>query len=104
MKKRFIYRLLVLLGVMLAYTVSVYAENWVEDFNMLCSKTEDADSLSPEQLEELIEQSDSLLDTIQKSEHKQKKIYIFRLKKCRNLFEYMLELSRQEETTPEDSD
>ena len=66
--------------------------SWKEDFERLCSLMEEASGLPDGKLTELIEESDHLLKTIEKLDDPQKKIYLFRLKKCRNFFVYSLEL------------
>ena len=72
--------------------------SWKEDFERLCSLMEEASGLPVEKLTELIEESDQLLKTIEVIDDPQKKIYLFRLKKCKNFFVYSLELKEVEKT------
>jgi len=67
------------------------AGNWKDSFNDICSKTQASDTLSIKELSSLIEQSDKLMPEIQASDDPSKKIYVQRLKKCRALFEFMIE-------------
>ena len=67
------------------------AGNWKDAFDDICSRTQGSDSLSVKELMSLIERSDKLVPEIQASDDPSKKIYLTRLKKCRGLFEFMVE-------------
>jgi len=67
------------------------AGNWKDSFDEICSKTQASDSLSVQELMALIERSDKLMPEIQASDDPSKKIYLQRLKKCRALFEFMID-------------
>ncbi len=84
------------LAVMLLLTLAMFptpsaAGNWKDSFNDICSKTQGSDTLSIKELSSLIERSDKLMPEIQASDDPSKKIYLQRLKKCRALFEFMIE-------------
>lgn len=68
--------------------------DWLEEFEDVCSKVRIGDSLELQDLKSLIERVDKLIPLIQASDHKSKKVYIFRLKKCRSFFEYIIELKK----------
>jgi len=71
-------------------------KDWHEEFKYLCSMVDRADSLNMEELNSLIARSDALLKTLETINEPSKKVYIFRLKKCRAFFQYVIELkSRQ---------
>jgi len=53
---------------------------------------EKADSLSMEELGLLIKRSDALLKILETINEPSRKVYIFRLKKCKAFFEYLIEL------------
>src|SRR5574340_848350 len=72
------------------------AQSWVEDFDRICSQAEEADSLPTTKLQELVVESDKLLGVIEAGDDPRKKVYIFRLKKCRNLFAYIINLREAE--------
>lgn len=72
------------------------AQSWVEDFDRICSRAEEADSLPTAKLQELVVESDKLLKVIEAGNDPGKKVYIFRLKKCRNLFAYIISLREAE--------
>jgi hypothetical protein len=67
------------------------AGNWKDSFDDICSKTQGSDSLSVKELSTLIERADKLMPEIQASDDPSKKIYLQRLKKCRALFEFMID-------------
>ena len=68
------------------------AQSWIEDFDKICSQAEEADSLPTAKLKELVLESDKLLEVIEAGNDPRKKVYIFRLRKCRNLFVYIMDL------------
>ena len=72
------------------------AQSWVEDFDRICGQAEAADSLPTARLKELVMESDKLLEVIEAGNDPRKKVYIFRLKKCRNLFVYIMNLRETE--------
>jgi hypothetical protein len=63
-------------------------------FNELCGRTEHAETLSAEEITSMIARCDSLMETITKGTHPRKKVLLFRLKKCRNFLEYILETKK----------
>lgn len=71
-------------------------EAWLKEFDEVCSKTDDAMSLTPEQLTSLIQRCDALLPQIEKLNETRKKVYQGRLKMCRGLYAYVLESKRNE--------
>ena len=70
------------------------AKDWHEEFKYICSKVEMGDSLSLEELQSLIERSEALLKSLETVNEPSKKVYIFRLKKCKAFFEYLIELKK----------
>lgn len=72
------------------------AQSWIEDFDKICGQTEDADSLPTAKLKELVMESDKLLEVIEGGNDPRKKVYVFRLRKCRNLFVYIINLREAE--------
>ena len=101
MKKRFIHNICFVMSLLLVFACISQAGTWKDDFERLCSYTEEASSLSTDQIQELMQESDRLLKTLETVNEPEKKVYIFRLKKCRNFFEYILDL-REAENNPED--
>ena len=66
---------------------------WKSEFERICGQTNIAVSLEQEQLVELINDSDKLLAELKESEDPGAKVYVFRLEKCKEFFEYTQELS-----------
>jgi hypothetical protein len=73
-----------------------YGDAWKEDFERICAHTLEATALPNDTLEQLIVQSDDLLGKIGTIDDPQKKVYIFRLKKCKNFFQYILDARKAE--------
>jgi hypothetical protein len=80
----------------LSSTCAVAAASWQEDFDRLCAYTDQTEEMAVDKLKGLVEACDKLLGVIEKSDSPQKKVYIFRLRKCRNFFQYMAELKEQD--------
>jgi len=81
--------------VSLTFSVTNAADSWVAEFEDICSKTDVSDSLSTETLQSLIDRCDKLKTIIESSDNVQKKVYLFRLDKCRRLFSYSVEVRGQ---------
>jgi hypothetical protein len=86
---------------MFYFSTSVAAQSWIEDFDKICAQAEIADSLSTEKLKELSVESDKLLEVIEAGNDPKKKLYIFRLRKCRNFFIYVMDLRGSKKQNPE---
>jgi len=71
-------------------------ESWQREFDAVCSKTEDAMTFSPEELTDLIRRCDNLRPRIEKLDESRKKVYLERLRKCRGLYDYVLDTKRKE--------
>lgn len=69
-------------------------KDWKEEFADICAKTQEANTLSDEDLKALVKRSDDLKPTIDKLGESERKVYARRLDGCRKLFAYVLE-SRQ---------
>jgi len=78
--------LIILLTFSMAYGGSLQ-----EEFDALCVQTQDAESLSPEKLRELVTQCDQLQKKIEESNDTKKKLLLFRLQKCRDFIIYVME-------------
>ncbi len=66
-------------------------EDWQAEYEAICGKTQDAMSLSPAELGGLIERCDKLEPKIESLDGTKKKVYMKRLKMCRDLFSFTLE-------------
>jgi len=72
--------------------------SWKTEFEAICVHTIEAPGLSTERVRELVDESDRLMKTIEKVNDPRKKVYLFRLKKCRNFFQYILESRAAEDS------
>jgi hypothetical protein len=81
--------------------------SWRDEFARICAMTDVVDTLSREELQSLIEDSERLLGVLEHLSAPEAKVYIFRLKMCRDLFGYSLQLLESdapaagEEASPE---
>ena len=102
MKKRSACIILLLLIFMPYFSPHAAAQSWIEDFDKICVQAEVADSLPTATLKELVLESDKLSVVIEASNDPRKKVFIFRLKKCRNLFMYILDLRETKDMSAPD--
>lgn len=66
-------------------------ESWKKQYNRLCGKSHEAVSMTEEDLASHIKQCDELLRTIDQSDYLRKKIYLFRIEKCRNFYQFLID-------------
>lgn len=66
-------------------------DDWKREFDGICARTQDADTLSPQELKELISRCDALKPRIEKLEDSPRKVALKRLRMCRDLFVYVLQ-------------
>jgi len=66
-------------------------EDWKNEFEHVCSKTQDAMALSADQLRNLVARCDKLKPQIEKLDETQRKVYLKRLQLCRDLLFFVLE-------------
>ncbi len=70
----------------------VYAQDdWKNEFDDVCSKTQDAMTFSAGELKNLIARCDKLKPQIEKLDETQRKVFLKRLQYCRELFFFVLE-------------
>jgi hypothetical protein len=67
------------------------AEPWLQEFDQVCGKTQDAMSLTVDELKSLVMRCDALEPKIEKLDETRRKVYQRRLKQCRGLYAYVLE-------------
>jgi hypothetical protein len=65
------------------------------EFNRICGQVQAVPGLSNEQIQTLIEDSETLTRILKRSENPQAKILLKRLEMCREFFKYSLEARRQ---------
>jgi hypothetical protein len=96
MNKRSLPILFMVLGIFLLNVTPCHAKAWKEDFDRLCGYVAEAESLPTDELKKISVECDSLLETLQALDAPEKKVYIFRLEKCKKFFQYILELRDNE--------
>ncbi|MCA1765412.1 MAG: hypothetical protein LC633_04050 [Desulfobulbaceae bacterium] len=97
-KKALVWTLiLVLIGT--ANFLEAAEPEWIEDFDLICTHTADAGKLSKAELTDLIKKCDELMPMIQVSDSPRKKVYLIRLKKCRNFLDFMRKVAKDEKKT-----
>jgi hypothetical protein len=72
------------------------AETWKAEFDAVCGQSDNATSMTVEELKKAVERCDALKPQIEALEATPRKIYLKRLQMCRNLFVYMLETKEKE--------
>lgn len=77
-------------GTMVA-AVAMATGEWKVEFERICGQSNMAADLPAEQLERLIKDSDTLLLQLEKIKPEEAKVIIFRLKKSRDFFQYILQ-------------
>ena len=65
--------------------------NFETAFNELCGQTENTETLTVEEITLMIVQCDLLKEKITQSTHPKKKVFLFRLKKCRDFLDFMIQ-------------
>lgn len=75
--------------------ISLAQEGWKTEYESVCAKTDVAMALPAEELKELIAHCDKLKPRIEAEEESTRKVYLRRLKMCRDLYEYVLESKQQ---------
>ena len=72
-------------------TLAYSADNWKEPFDEVCGQVMGAESMNEKDLSAMIQKADKILPQIQASDDPGKKVYLNRLKKCRAVYEFILE-------------
>jgi hypothetical protein len=66
-------------------------DDWKKEFDDICSKTQDSMALPSDELKRLIDRCDALRPRIEKLDDTRKRVYLKRLRLCRDLFTFVLE-------------
>lgn len=70
---------------------------WKQEFERICIQVETAGNLHDEQLQELVKDADRLLERMRSVEDPHAKVYVQRLKRCRDFFSFMHEVQLKDE-------
>jgi hypothetical protein len=74
-----------------AYAIVSAQEDWKTEFDTICAKTNDPLTLSKAEVKDLIERCNKLQLRIEKLDESTAKVYMKRLRMCRDLFVFVLE-------------
>jgi hypothetical protein len=67
------------------------APDWRTEFEDICVRTADAQSMTVEDLTRLVSRCEALRPQIEKLNESERKVFLRRLKMCQELFRYVLE-------------
>lgn len=70
-------------------------ENWKDSFNEICGKVQGAESMSNQEIKAMMDRADKLVPMIKSSNEPGKKVFLLRLKRCRGVYEFMLDTRTQ---------
>ncbi len=66
-------------------------ENWKQEFEEVCGKTDDAMNMATNELKDLLARCNKLKPLIEAEEETTRKVYLKRLQMCRDLLAYVYE-------------
>ncbi len=66
-------------------------DDWKMEFETVCARTQEAAGMSRDELKDLVDRCDKLRPRIEKLDETQRKVYLKRLKMCRDLYAFVLE-------------
>lgn len=66
-------------------------EDWLVEFEAVCSKTQDAMTLSVDELRALVARCDGLKPKVEALDPSRRKVYLRRLQLCRDLYQFVLD-------------
>lgn len=64
-------------------------ESWRDEFERICGKTGEAGQMGEAELTKLISESERLREKIESGNDPDRKVYLFRVRKCRDFFVFM---------------
>ena len=67
------------------------ADEWKKEFDAVCSQTDNAMSMTIEQLQEYVSRCEKIKPAIEALEASPRKVYLKRWQLCRDLFKYVLD-------------
>lgn len=73
------------------YAAEGLSDGWKAEFEDICSKTSDPMSLSRDELKHLVLRCDTLKPRIETLDDTEKRVYLRKLKLCRDLYYFVLE-------------
>jgi len=98
MRLESVRRSLVLFAALALLTVAISAvygaeseDGWRKEFDDVCGRTSESQSLSTEELGKLVDRCDKLKPQIEQLGESERKVFLRRLKMCRDLYRYVLD-------------
>jgi hypothetical protein len=70
-------------------------EAWFVEFESICARTQDAMSLTSDELRALVSRCDRLKPQIEGLDPSRRKVYVKRLEQCRDLYQFALDTRGQ---------
>jgi len=102
MRSKSVLRSLVLISALALLALAVPAafgaeggDGWRKEFDDICGRTSESQSLGIEELHQLVARCDKLQPQIEQLGESERKVYRRRLKMCRDLFGYVLDSKRE---------
>ena len=93
-----VWRSFVLFTALVLLTMSIPAvcgaageEGWRKEFDDICGRTSESQSLSIGELSKLVDRCDKLKPQIEQLGESERKVFLRRLKMCRELYRYVLD-------------
>ncbi len=75
---------------------AAYAQDWKAEFEAICARTQEAAGMTLDELKNLVNRCDELRPQIEKLDETQRKVYMKRLKMCRDLYAFVLETKEKQ--------
>ena len=66
-------------------------DGWRKEFDDVCGRTSESQSLAIEELQHMIDRCDKLKPQIENLGESERKVFLRRLKMCRDLYQYVLD-------------
>ena len=89
MKRLFV--LPIVAGCLLLAGVAWAEDDWKKEYELLCSQTDSAMSMSVEQLRNFVSRCDKIKPAIEALESSPRKVFLKRWQLCRDLYKYVLD-------------
>jgi len=83
-------------GLRIAGNHAFAMDDWKMEFDTVCARTQEAAGMSRDELKNLVDRCDKLRPRIEKLDDTQKKVYLKRLRMCRDLYSFVLETKEKQ--------
>jgi hypothetical protein len=78
-------------GCLLVGSLAWADDGWKKDFDQVCSQTDNAMTMTVEQLRDYVSRCEKIKPAIEALEPSPRKVYLKRLQLCRDLYKYVLD-------------